>query len=144
MNIDSELIENMIELKRVLRAYLPLETSVSELTAMQLETLIFLSKNHNSQMHEIAEHFHITKPSATSMLNTLSNAKLVKRIKNDTDRRAVHIQLTSYGSKLLDKSLKERRTKIQTLLDNLESNDKKELLRIINNLVVQIKKTYEN
>ncbi len=143
-NTNSELIESIFRLSRLMKENMCYSSELTTLSLLQLQALIFLNKKKNAQMREIAEQFKIEMPTATSLINKLSTAKLILRQEDSKDRRLVRIVLTEQGKTLLDKAMKERTKKMHFLLSYLSDNDKIELLRIIQLLTKQMEKQDEN
>ena len=106
-------------------------SSITHLSMLQLQALILIKKTPNVQMRDIATHFRIELPSATSLLNKLHEMKLVQRQADPDDRRIVRINLTADGQALLKNAMIERSKKIEKLLAFLSEKDKEELLRIL-------------
>lgn len=130
-SIDEELIESFFKISRFLRDLSVTKSTTAQLTMLQLETLVLLKKNGKSTMGEIAKCFQIKMPTATSLLNKLIKAKLVKRSANSKDRRIVEITLTANGNLALKNFITARKAKIRRFLSYLSPSDKKELLKII-------------
>src|SRR5260221_13397325 len=139
-NMNGELIESIFRLSRLMKDNMCYSSELTTLSLLQLQALIFLNKKQNAQMREIAEQFKIEMPTATSLINKLSAAKLVSRQEDVKDRRLVRIVLTEQGKTLLEKAMKERTKKMHFLLSYLSDNDKIELLRIIQILTKQMEK----
>ena len=85
-------------------------------------------------MREIAAHFATTMPTATSLIDKLILARLVKRGNDITDRRVVKLTLTGHGEKILEEISNHRKEKISKILSYLSEQDKKDLLRILNTI----------
>lgn len=138
------LIETIFGLSRLLRENMSFCTEVTKLSMLQLQALVFLKYHQHAQMREIAEHFKIELPSATSLLNKLCIMKLVQRETDPKDRRIVRITLTKKGEQLLEKAMQERKQKMHMLLSHISNNDRKQLLRILQTIHVQLEKNYKN
>ena len=94
-------------------------------------------------MSDIAEYFSIEKPTATSLLNKLVNLKLAKRKADKNDRRIVHIVLTEKGEQILTEASENRNKKMNLVLSYLSCEDKKQMLRILRQIVANIDKSHE-
>jgi DNA-binding MarR family transcriptional regulator len=137
-SINTQLVENMFRMSRIMKQKLYNNSEIAELSLLQTEALLYLQKQTDAQMMSIVERFHITKPTATSLLNKLVDQKLVKRIPSKTDRRVVNISLTSRGEVLLEKVVKERNERINKLLTYLSDTEKKQLSSILSSLIVKL------
>jgi DNA-binding MarR family transcriptional regulator len=140
---DEEIMETMMHVGRIMRNQMHINSSIADLTLLQLETLIYLSRHPQAAMQSVAEYFHITKPTATSMLNKLVALKLVNRDENKLDRRVVCVNLSDLGKNLLEETQKKKKEKFSAILSGLSSEDKHHLLRITNTIFETAKKVYE-
>jgi DNA-binding MarR family transcriptional regulator len=143
INKDEAIMETMMHVGRIVRNSMHISSSIAELTLLQLETLIYLARNPQVHMVEVANYFHITKPTATSMLNKLVSLKLVKRDENKLDRRVVRVNLSELGKNLLEETQKKKKEKFTAILAELSQEDKEHLLRITNTIFETAKKVYE-
>src|SRR5690349_6388385 len=125
----NKLIEVMFKVSRFMKS-MHYKSPLVNLSMIQLQALIFLKHNPSAQMSDIATHFRIELPSATSLVNKLHEMELVERQTDDKDRRLVRIDLTNTGQTLLKDAMIERNKKIETLLSYVAESDKDELLRI--------------
>ena len=139
----TQLAEIIFKTSRMMREHMGFKSEVGNLSMLQLQALLFLKKEHNAQMREIAQFFKIELPSATSLVDTLSKAKLVERKTDSDDRRIVRIILTEQGKALLKQAIKKRTKKIASILSYLSNEDKNDLLRIMQKLLDNLEKVYE-
>ncbi|WIM67592.1 MarR family transcriptional regulator [Corynebacterium breve] len=109
----------------------------SDLTGPQLSIMARLHQNGPSRISQVAQEEGIRMPTASNALHQLEQRDLVRRIREETDRRGVRVELTALGEKEL-KRVGEERTRflaemIATLDDeNLRKAD--ELADVINTL----------
>jgi DNA-binding MarR family transcriptional regulator len=101
------------------------------LTPAQFEALIFIKKNKEANMGDIADCFSTTMPTATSLIDKLILAKYVVRQSDPTDRRIVRIMITKNGEDALSETLLHKEKVMNKILSFLSPNDKLELLRIM-------------
>lgn len=141
--INDQLAETIFALSRSMKEEMTFDSDTLQLTVLQLQALIFINKNKAVLMGDIANHFDISLPTATVLSDKLVKAKLIKRNRNKKDRRIVNVSLTEKGKTLLKKAIKQRHQKINKLLSYLSVNDRKKLLSILENLSVNINKSYE-
>jgi DNA-binding MarR family transcriptional regulator len=141
--INEKIMEVFFEISRGIREKMSFDCNAAQLTVLQLQTLILISKNKTLTMGDIANNFKISLPTATVLSDKLVKMKLIKRNKNANDRRIVEVSLTEKGKTLLKKAMKQRHVKINELLSYLPLKDREMLFRILDNLSSKIKKTYE-
>lgn len=136
-------IEVMFKCSRLFRERMHYSSPIAHLSFLQIQTLAYLKMRENAQMSEIAEHFHIELPSATSLLNKLVTLQLVKRQQDEKDRRLVRIILTEEGNNMLAKAREEKEKHVTRLLSYLTKEEQQELLRLMEKLNERIEKDYE-
>lgn len=139
--LNREIMEAMSKVMRFMKHSKPLDEEEPQMTMHQYEALWCIKKSKHTHMSEIADYFSTTMPTATSLIDKLILAKLVKRRNDIKDRRLVKILLTNRGEKMLKEAAKHKENKMNKMLSYLSDSDKKDLLRILNNI---IKKTEEN
>lgn len=130
-SINNTISECIFRISRSMRDSMLFSKKNQQLTLLQLHTLMFLKKNNNVPMNEIAKHFRISKPTATTLLDKLIEMKLAKRTTNEEDRRLIHVSLTTKGLELMKKAMDHRKKKMELMLSFLPKRDKEELLRIL-------------
>lgn len=141
--INSSLVEEIFKFSRLLKGTMSFNSELSRLSMLQIQALVFLKKHDEAQMGEIAQHFNIELPSATSLVNKITKLGLVERKADKNDRRVVIIALTKEGRTLLQQAMEERSKKITKTLSYLSAKDKQELLRIMQILTDTMEKEYE-
>ncbi len=133
--INNQIVDIMFKVFRTMKDTMSFNSKSSHLTMVQFEALICLKKNKELQMKDFADHFSITMPTATSLIDKLIEAKYAVRKNDAKDRRIVRISITKQGEKLLHEAMSQRANKVNKLLGNLSSDDKNELLRILSSIV---------
>ena len=136
----NELIEVVFSIFRLMKHEMSYTHNVTHLSILQIQTLMFVKNNVNASMSDIAEHFHIELPSATSLINILCDQKLVSRSEDSKDRRLVRIALTEEGKTLLEQAMCHRRKKVEKMLSYLKDKEKGELLNILQTLRSRLQK----
>jgi DNA-binding MarR family transcriptional regulator len=143
LNENQNLFESIFKLTRALKTRDPHGIKNSDLTILQIHTLIFVSKNQPIPMHEIADSFQITKPTATSLIDVLMKLGFVSRVEDKEDRRITRIKLSKTGEDFLQKNMSKTSLKINKILDYLTPKDKKDLKRIIDTINKRIEEEHE-
>lgn len=78
-----------------------------ELTNDQQYTLRYINKAGSCTSTELAEYFDVKKSAITAMINRMWEKGLIKRTRDEKDRRVVYLALTDKGNELYTKA--ERR-----------------------------------
>ncbi len=101
---------------------------------LQLEVLGYIKENEKLSMKRIASFLSITPPSATSLINKLVKAGVLKRFFDEKDRRTVLLSLTSKGEVVLNREFKKVSAQMQKTLMKLNSKEQKNLIEIFQKL----------
>lgn len=129
--LNTKLIEEIFKLSRRMKEDLSYDFGAQHLSILQIRALAYIKRQGRVPMNEIASHFHIEMPSATSLVTKLAREKLVARQEDKKDRRMVKISLTPKGTKLLT-SAKSMQNKVMTKhMSYLADTEKKQLLHIM-------------
>ena len=109
-----QLTDRLVELFRQIRLASPPpgEWSQTELTMLQLRTLVMLSERPR-RMTEIASHAGMSFPSATSIIDRLVSKGLVERQPDPHDRRVVSCALSSAGQEEVERFWRIGRRQIE-------------------------------
>lgn len=137
------IVEEIFKLSRLMKEQMSFASDVARLSMLQIQTLLFLQKNKEVTMSEIANLLNIELPSATSLINKLCKMSIAGRKEDKKDRRLVRISLTKKGILLLDKVIVQRSKKIEKMVSYLPAKDKKGLLIILHKLVEEMEKKNE-
>ncbi|HPT83855.1 MAG TPA: MarR family transcriptional regulator [Limnochordia bacterium] len=83
------------------------------------------------QPSELGELLQLTRPTITTLVNTLEEQGLVERAGTDGDRRVVHVRPTARGAALVQEARAELTRRISGFMDYLGEGDSQELLRLL-------------
>ncbi len=104
----------------------------------QCEIVAFVSAERYPTMRDVARHFNITAPSATSLVEGLVRGGYLTRTRDARDRRAVHVRLTAAGKRAAVAVQKSRAAVLCDMISGLSSADRRDLERILNNIVADL------
>lgn len=138
-----ELMEMLFKISRAMKEKMSFKSNLTHLSVVQIQTLFFLDSRQKVTMSDLAQHFLIELPSATSLINKLCDQDLVKRYEDKQDRRLVMVTLTQAGKSLLQLALQERKKKLEKLLSYLSTKEKQDLLSIFKTLANRLQKENE-
>jgi DNA-binding MarR family transcriptional regulator len=93
-------------------------------------------------MKELAANIGVKLPNMTMMIDNLEEEGIVERARDDLDRRKVIVRLTPRGKRIKANFLAQRHRIAQTILANLQHQDKKELLYSLSNTCRILKKAF--
>jgi DNA-binding MarR family transcriptional regulator len=104
---------------------------------LEFETLRYIKDHGRVTMKELAKNFHVTPPAATLLVDNLVNEKLLTRVMDDNDRRAVRVALTKKGDTIFERSLEQKAVEFKKLFGVLTPEERTQfammLKKIINN-----------
>ena len=130
----NQIVETLSQVMRLMKKEISFTDTLKHLSMLQIQTIIYLYNNANVSMGDIAGHFRVEMPSATSLLNKLFDQKLVERRDDPTDRRVVKVSLTGEGKILAKKAMAERRNHMKKMLSYLSVKEQSGLLEIMRSL----------
>lgn len=133
--INLQITEYMFKVLKTMKHNISLSSENLHVTQVQFDALCFIKKHKFVEMHQISEYFSTTMPTATSLVDKLIAYKFAIRKNDPKDRRIVRISITNKGEKILSQALKHRTFVMNKLLSYLSAEDKKDLLRIFQNIV---------
>ena len=138
-----ELTEMIFKISRLMKEKMSFKNDLTYLSVLQIQTLIFLKHHDKVSMSEVAQHFLIELPSATSLINKLVDQHLVIRYEDQQDRRLVMVTLTTAGKTLLEQAMSQRQKKLARILSYLSAKEKQALLSIFKTLDNKLPKENE-
>lgn len=95
---------------------------------LQLETIRFIAERKSPAMREIAEHFSITPPSATVLVNELVKLRQLKRSADKEDRRITRLSVTRNGERTIRETHEKKAMRLRTALSGLTDAERAHLL----------------
>ncbi|MCL6547448.1 MAG: MarR family transcriptional regulator [Alicyclobacillus sp.] len=101
------------------------------LTPGQLFMLYFVRQERRCSVSKLAEKMEVSPSAITVMLDRLENHGLVKRTRDQADRRVVVVELTEAGEQRLDQVLQARRRIVRHCLSHVGSGELEPFLRTL-------------
>jgi MarR family transcriptional regulator, organic hydroperoxide resistance regulator len=101
------------------------------LTLPQYHLLTALAERSPRTVGELAEHAAIAPPTATRMLDGLERAGMVERRQSAADRRAVEIELTSEGKRVVGRKRARIAAKRRALFESLAPGEREQAERLL-------------
>lgn len=108
------------------------------LTPQQLHSIMWLSREGRLPMGVLAHRLGVTEKTVTGVVDRLEKLELVKRVRDDVDRRVVHVCLDAEGEVMAAKLEKGLHARMRALLSLLEERDREDMFRILGVLVSAI------
>ena len=124
--LSKEDYETLADFRYAMREFLKFSKDAAEsvgLTTQQHQALLAIkgaARSPNGITNgELAERLHIKHHSAVGLINRLESQDLVKREKNDIDRREIYVALTTRGEELLEQLSAVHHEELQHLAPRL-------------------------
>jgi DNA-binding MarR family transcriptional regulator len=99
------------------------------ITGVQLMALNFVKHNDNCKTSDIANFLSVTPPDATRIVETLVKKGFVKRINDMKDRRIIRLKIIGNGKKVIEMIKQELILSFSKILEKMNEQDAKALLR---------------
>lgn len=115
---------------------------ILELTGQESSILLYVFKNKNCTVTEIAEYFDVTLPAVMHRLSSLEKNGYIERFENENDKRVKYIGITEKGEQIIIPLWDWKNENLGKLLDFLGIEDTKNLIRIflkIGDFLAQVK-----
>lgn len=128
-----EFIETLEGLRRYRRWYRGHSIPVRKNEMMLLMFLVYHLPDDSLglQPSELGRMLRLTRPTITSMVNSLEEQGYVVRIDDEEDRRVVFVRPTERGVELVSRARVSFSTNIAELIEFLGEKDAQELIRIM-------------
>jgi len=111
-------------------------TRISGLGPAAFMVLARLASCSTCTVSELSDWMGVSRPTVTGITNNLAGQGLISRVREDDDRRVVHISLTSAGRTMVLDARSQQLSKMGTMLSNLPPADVESLVRIIEQLAI--------
>lgn len=89
------------------------EQGANQLPLSYAQVLATLSIEESMTVTEISERFDIAKPNITPLIDRMIEAGYVKRVRNSTDRRVVHVFILDKGREKVTEMVKSLQDTVQ-------------------------------
>ncbi|MBU5594996.1 MarR family transcriptional regulator [Amphibacillus sp. MSJ-3] len=112
------------------------------LTSSQGDILLFLggARWHNKEVNQkdIEQHFRLSNPTVTGLLNRLEEKGFVERKKSQVDGRNKNIYLTDHSLSILDQFKDHNHVIDQKLFYNIDKSEQKMMLEYLKKLLANL------
>jgi len=129
-----QLISMIFATSRLIRERVKDREKINPFSFLRLETLRYVTKKDNPSMKDIADYLCVAPPSATSLINSLVEARQIERSYDKNDRRFVRLVVTPKGKTALASGFKKITTKMRRALSNLNAKERSNLFKILENI----------
>ncbi|MEV4012461.1 MarR family winged helix-turn-helix transcriptional regulator [Nonomuraea angiospora] len=110
-----------------------------DITPQQAQLLCVLTSGDGIGMTDLSRLLHLEKPSLTGLVDRAERRGLVRRVRDDADRRACRVELTPEGEDLAVRVHGEIVSRLEALAADLPGEDR---LRVTDTLAVLLAQTH--
>jgi DNA-binding MarR family transcriptional regulator len=103
-------------------------------TPPQVHALAWLGTDGALTMGVLAQRLGVTEKTVTGIVDRLEGQRLAERVRDEADRRIVHVRLTNAGRAAHDRMRHNVLSQLERLMAVLDVEDRGQLLRIIQTL----------
>lgn len=93
-----------------------------DITPPQFEALQHLIYEERLTIGELSSRMYLACSTVTDLLDRMERNELVKRVKDESDRRIVRVEVLPKGHDLLEQVMQNRRLYIESVLDELDES----------------------
>lgn len=105
-----------------------------DLTIPQFRTLLFVNRNKNASLFEVANNMGLTPPSASRLVDVLISRGFMTREEHPTDRRRVKLAVTDRGLVVLENCRKGTLSNLTGKLSVLPLEDRQTIVKAMQTL----------
>lgn len=110
------------------------EINFNQIKGIRFKYLKEIHKRKETTITELAEHFSISKPTVTEVINHFIKNGIVKKRKCKDDRRISYIYLTEIGQTLATTNMLESKRAVDKLYGKLSEEEIQDLIRLFNKI----------
>lgn len=129
-----ELMPLMFGMRRLMKAKLMPHVHANPHAWLRLEVLRYIEKAGEPTMREVALHFQIAAPSATTLIEKLVEEGMATRKRGTKDRRIVCIVISAKGRAALEKQRTHADDVVRELMSVLPEPDLERFIEILRKL----------
>jgi len=91
-----------------------------DITPPQFEALQYLRKEENLTIGELSAQMYLACSTVTDLLDRMERNELVKRVKDENDRRIVRIVVLDKGHELIKRVMENRINYVESILSEID------------------------
>ena len=106
----------------------------------EAKVLQLLGHGENKKMSEIAKKLKLSLSRVTALIDKLEEMEYVQRLRSDTDRRVIYIQITKNGQKIYDVLYEKSLQKMYVVLGALDDEEQNSLIKLFQKIYNKLEK----
>ncbi|MDR9791588.1 MarR family transcriptional regulator [Aeribacillus sp. FSL K6-2848] len=109
------------------------------ITPPQFDALLLLNESGNMTIGELSNKMYLACSTITDLMDRMEKNNLVKRVKDEKDRRLVRIQLLENGQRVIEAALAKRQEYLREVLKNFSDQEIVQLEKLLAKLQQEMK-----
>lgn len=134
-----KLLANFTQLDKLILQQSQRSLEEHQATVLQFSVLSYIKEHSLVQMGKLADDLRMSISSATQLVERLAKMNYIERTIDPEDRRIVKIALTEEGKKHYVSIRKDILSEMERVFANIPEKDRKELLRITDELIITMR-----
>ncbi len=104
------------------------------ITPPQFVALQWLFEHGDMTIGDLSNKMYLAFSTTTDLVDRMENNNLVKRVRDDQDRRVVRIHLLSEGERIIEEVIDKRRMYLSSVLKDFDEDELGEFSRLLTKL----------
>lgn len=110
------------------------------ITPPQFIALQWLFEHGDMTIGELSNKMYLAFSTTTDLVDRMEKNNLVKRVRDEKDRRVVRIHLLSEGERVIEEVIEKRRNYLNSVLANFDEKELLQFSRLLSKLHEEMKK----
>ena len=110
------------------------------ITPPQFIALQWLFEHGDMTIGDLSNRMYLAFSTTTDLVDRMEKNNLVKRVRDEQDRRVVRIHLLSEGERVIEEVIEKRRDYLNTVLSDFDQDEKKNFSYLLTKLHREMKK----
>lgn len=105
-----------------------------KLSPVEFTILMLVAHNRDATQKQLSQALAVSAPNVTALIDRMNERDLLKRVRNETDRRSQHVRLTRRGAALVREVREVSLTMERDLLRHLSEAERAMLIELLQKL----------
>jgi DNA-binding MarR family transcriptional regulator len=106
-----------------------------KLSPVEFTILMLVAHNRDATQKQLSQALAVSAPNVTALIDRMNERDLLKRVRNETDRRSQHVRLTRKGAALAREAREVSLTMERDLLRHLSEAERAMLTELLQKVV---------
>lgn len=113
------------------------------ITPPQFIALQWLFEHGDMTIGDLSNKMFLAFSTTTDLVDRMEKNELVKRVRDDKDRRVVRIHLLQEGERIIEEVIDKRRNYLNTVLSDFEVDEVEQLSQLLSKLHEEMKRDWK-